>query len=295
MKLFQSIVAISALSFTLAGCQNSLFEENLESLTVSKIENIDKKRIVALSSISADIVNTISPDELIAIPGSSLFRDKKEFENLPVISMGRTPPNLEKIVSLKPDLVIGTVGFHGKIIDKLNEINVKTISYDLRDWNDLKDLIFLISKEINTSDQEVVENVISDKLNYCMAVQNNIKPNLIVLASAKPMISPNSDSWAGELLNMFDLNNITKDIDSKSEFKGYVNLSPEWLLKKDPDNIILIETRKGQFDNFTNIKPFSNLTAVKENKVYKFNYYGLINPGSLNSINNACKDLRKII
>ena len=295
MKFFQSLITISALSFSLIGCQSGLFDGNQKTLIVSKAEKIDKKRIVALSSIAADIVNTISPNELVAIPGSSLFKDKKEFENLPVISMGRTPPNLEKIVSLKPDLVVGTKGFHGKIIEKLNEINIKTISYDLRNWDDLKDLISLISKQINLDNKEVVENVISDNLNYCKAVKKNIKTNLIVLASTKPMISPNSDSWAGELLNMFDLNNITKDIDTKSEFKGYVNLSPEWLLKNNPNNIILIETRKGQFDNFSNIKPFTNLTAVKEDKVYRFNYYGLINPGSLNSINNACKDLKKII
>ena len=96
-------------------------------------------------------------------------------------------------------------------------------------------------------------------------------------------------------MNRFDLNSLTKDIDSKSQFKGYINLSPEWLLKQDPDNLILIETRTGQFDEFGKTKPFSNLTAVKNNKVYRFNYYGLINPGSLNSINNACKELKNII
>ena len=295
MKFIKLILTISALSLSLIGCKSKLYLENQDLINISKNEDINKKRVVSLSSISADIVNNISPDQLVAIPGSSLFKNKKEFENLPVISMGRTPPNLEKIVSLKPDLVIGAKGFHGKIIKKLNDINIKTISYDLRNWNDLEGLISSISRELDLSDAKVVENVINNDLNHCGVIKSNKNANLVVLASTKPILSPNSDSWAGELLNRFDLNSLTKDIDSKSQFKGYINLSPEWLLKQNPDNLIIIETRPGQFNEFGITKPFSNLTAVKNNKVYRFNYYGLINPGSLNSINDACKKLKKLI
>ena len=295
MKFVNLILTISALSLSLIGCKTNLYEENKDSLNIIHNEDTNKKRVVSLSSISADIVNNLAPDKLVAIPGSSLFKNKKKFANLPVISMGRTPPNLEKIVSLKPDLVIGAKGFHGKIIKKLNDINIKTISYDLRNWNDLEGLISSISRELNLSDEKVVENLINNDLNHCGVVKSNKNANLIVLASTKPILSPNSDSWAGELLNRFDLNSLTKDIDSKSQFKGYINLSPEWLLKQDPDNLILIETRPGQFNEFGITKPFSNLTAVKNNKVYRFNYYGLINPGSLNSINDACKKLKNII
>ena len=295
MKFIKLILTISALSLSLIGCKSKLYLENQDLINISKNEDINKKRVVSLSSISADIVNNISPDQLVAIPGSSLFKNKKEFKNLPVISMGRTPPNLEKIVSLKPDLVIGAKGFHGKIIKKLNDINIKTISYDLRNWNDLEGLISSISRELDLSDAKVVENVINNDLNHCGVIKSNKNANLVVLASTKPILSPNSDSWAGELLNRFDLNSLTKDIDSKSQFKGYINLSPEWLLKQDPDNLILIETRPGQFNEFGITKPFANLTAVKNNKVYRFNYYGLINPGSLNSINDACKKLKKLI
>ena len=35
----------------------------------------------------------------------------------------------------------------------------------------------------------------------------------------------------------------------------------------------------------------SNLKAVKNNNIFTFNYYGLINPGSIDSINTACKKL----
>ena len=271
-----------------------------QTAKTAEIENKTKSnnianRIITLTSLSTDIINKISPEKLVGITGSSLFKNKKEFDELPKISSGRTPPNLEKIVSLKPDLVIGTRGFHDKILNKLNAVNIETLSYELSNLNDLESLSRLISTKVGINYLETTKPIIDNNLEKCiLKVENKSKPNLVVLASTKPILSPNSKSWAGSLMNRLGLNNLTKDLDSKSEFRGYVNLSPEWLVKEDPDNIVLIQTRPGQYVDFEKSKPFSNLQAVKTKQVYRFSYYGLINAGSLESINNACLKLRKI-
>ena len=296
---FKKIVSLIFSALLLSSCTNlkdDFSEEKFISLdSTNSLENEQKiNRIVTLTSLSTDIIDKIDYKKLVAIPGSSLFKEKKEFANLPRISMGRTPPNLEKIVSLKPDLVIGTKGFHDKIISKLNDINIKTLSYEVRGWNDLNELIFLISNKLNLNTKDVVNNFNNEFLSNCIISKNNHDSNLIILASVKPLLSPNSNSWAGQMLERFNLNNLTKDIDSKSEFKGYVNLSSEWILNQDPDNLILVETRKDQFSDFGEDGPFSNLKSIKTNNVYRFNYYGLINPGSLSSIDNACKQLKQL-
>ncbi len=270
-----------------------------QTAKTTEIENKSKSnnsyRIITLTSLSTDIINKISPEKLVAIPGSSLFKNKKEFDKLPKVSSGRTPPNLEKIVSLKPDLVIGTKGFHDKILQKLDSIDIETLSYKLSNWNDIESLSNLISTKIGINYLETSKSIIDKNLDKCiLKKENKNKPNLVVLASIKPILSPNSKSWAGNLLQRFGINSLTKDLDSKSEFRGYVNLSPEWLVKEDPDNLILVQTRPGQYVDFEKSKPFSNLKAVKSDQVYRFNYYGLINAGSLESINNACLKLRKI-
>jgi len=281
------------LSFIICGCsdlnQSSPDIESFNNSTV-KIE-----RVVTLTSLSTDIVSSISSDKLVGIPGSSLFKDKIDYQELPRISQGRTPPNLEKIVSLKPDLVIGTKGFHDKILGKLKDINVGTLSYELKDWDSLENTINIISSKLAINDSKKFNEIINTNLKECMVInKKNKNPNVVVLASTKPILSPNSKSWAGNLLQRFGLNSLTKDLDSKSEFRGYVNLSTEWLVKEDPDNLIIIQTRPGQYVDFEKSNPFSNLKAVKSDKVYRFNYYGLINAGSLDSINSACLKLRKI-
>ena len=290
MKVVNFTIGISLL---LSGCteinQTSINKDNYKSSS-NKIE-----RVVTLTSLSTDIVSSISNNKLVAIPGSSLFKDKIDYQNLPRISQGRTPPNLEKIVSLKPDLVIGTKGFHDKILGKLKDINIKTLSYELIDWKTLENTINIISSKLDINSLEKSNEIINTNLKECVvANEPNKKPNVVVLASLKPILSPNSKSWAGNLLKRYGLNSLTEDLSSKSEFRGYVNLSPEWLVKEDPDNLIIIQTRPGQYADFETTNPFSNLTAVKSNQVYRFNYYGLINAGSLESINNACLQLRKI-
>ena len=60
--------------------------------------------------------------------------------------------------------------------------------------------------------------------------------------SSRPILSPNQNSWAGNLISKFKLENLAAEITSKTEFKGYVNLSPEWLLKSQPENLLVIKT-----------------------------------------------------
>ena len=276
----------------------SSFKSNKRGINDNNLDLIKDKsinKVITLTSLSADIVSKLSSEKLVAIPGSSLFKNNDEFVNLPRISQGRTPPNLEKIVSLKPDLVIGTKGFHDKILGKLKDINIQTVSYELSDWNSLENTINLISTKLGINNLGKSNELINTNLKECViANEQDKKPSVVVLASIKPILSPNSKSWAGNLLQRFGINSLTKDLDSKSEFRGYVNLSPEWLVKEDPDNLIIIQTRPGQYVDFKKSKPFSNLKAVKSDQVYRFNYYGLINAGSLESINSACLKLRKI-
>jgi len=290
MKLLKLTIGIS---FILCGC--SEISQSSKNGDIFKASSNKIERVVTLTSLSTDIVSSISRDKLVAIPGSSLFKDKIDYQKLPRISQGRTPPNLEKIVSLKPDLVIGTKGFHDKILSKLKEINVTTLSYELKDWDSLETTINLISTKLAINDSIKSNEIINTNLKECVVPnEQNKKPNVVVLASTKPILSPNSKSWAGNLLQRFGLNSLTKDLDSKTQFRGYVNLSPEWLVKEDPENLIIVQTRPGQYVDFEKSQPFSNLKAVKSDKVHRFNYYGLINAGSLESINSACLKLKKI-
>ena len=248
-------------------------------------------RVVALTSLSADLVNQISNQSLLGIPGSSLLKNNNDFSNKTIISSGRMPPDLEKILSLKPDLVIGAKGFHDRTLSKLNSLEINTLSTSISSLEDLDILYKQIASKLNTR-----TNSLEDILRDCYSNNNNKNKNknLVVLVSSKPILSPNQDSWAGNLIASFKLNNLASEITSKTEFKGYVNLSPEWLIKSQPDNILVIKTPGSDLSQYSSMSIWNKLEAVKNNKIYTFDYYGLINAGGINAINKACQKLSLI-
>ena len=251
-----------------------------------------RKKIVALTSLSADLVNSIDSKSLVGIPGSSLLKSNPSYKDIEIISSGRMPPNLEKIISLKPDLVIGAIGFHDKPLSKLNQLGVKTLSTKIKNLKDLENL----NKEINSFLSLKEAEPLSKKIENCYSSLSKISKdkNVIALVSTKPILSPNSQSWSGNLIKRFGLKNLTSELQSKSEFRGYVNLSQEWLLTAKPNNLIIVKTPGSNISQYESLAIWKKIPAVKKKNIFSFDYYGLINPGSLDSINKACKKLSSI-
>ena len=249
----------------------------------------DNKRIISLNSLGADIVSKLDNDSLIGIPGSSLLKKQKKFSSKVIVSEGRMPPSLEKIIKLKPNLVIGSAGFHDKILDKIGKLNIETLKTDTKSINQLEILISDLSNYLNKDPSNLKESI-----KNCYLNKSKYRGTAVILASTKPLLSPNSNSWAGKLLDRFNFDNISKNLESKTEFKGYVNLSPEIILKTKPSKIIVI-SYPGRNQNDLSSEPiFKKVLSTYNSEIITFNYYGLINPGSLKTINKACEKLSNI-
>ena len=242
--------------------------------------------IVSLTSLTSDIIYALKPEELVGIPGSSILRKNDNFKNIPNVSEGRTPPNIEKIISLNPELVIGSDGFHDKTLSKLAELDISVLKTKVNSLYDLTSLINKISA-ITNSDSKIV----FEKLSACFIDPSPKNKKVVVLVSTKPLLSPNNKSWAGSLLEKFNLKNLAADLEGSGRMRGYLNLSPEWLVKEDPDNLILIRFGNEQYNQYDSLPIWNDLKAVQKNNIDYFDYYGLINAGSLNSINNTCEKL----
>ena len=263
-----------------------LFPLNFIAKENNKEEN---KRIISLNSLGADIVSKLDNDSLIGIPGSSLLKKQSKFSSKVIVSEGRMPPSLEKIIKLKPNLVIGSAGFHDKILDKIGKLNIETLKTDTKSINQLEILISDLSNYLNKDPSNLKESI-----KNCYLNKSKYRGKAVILASIKPLLSPNSNSWAGKLLDRFNFDNISKNLESKTEFKGYVNLSPEIILKTKPSKIIIISF-PGRNQNDLSSEPiFKKVLSTYNSEIITFNYYGLINPGSLKTINEACEKLSNI-
>lgn len=250
-------------------------------------------RVVTLSSLSTDIIYQLDKTKLVGITGSSLFKNEPSLKDIPRVSEGQTPPNLEKIVALKPDLVIGVEGFSNQVIQKLQDLKIPTLLTQVKTWESLENLTQKLADLIGANPEPLLNRYKSFLPDT--PVQN---VSTLVLVSNQPILTPNKNSWAGDLLEKFQIKNIAAELQGKSPFGGYVTLSAEKVLEANPATIIVVNPPQAKsnteiLESF-NKEPFwQKLKATQNNRVYIFDYYGLVNPGSIDAIQKACQQLKQ--
>jgi iron complex transport system substrate-binding protein len=245
-------------------------------------------RIVSLTSLSSDILYHLDKTKLVGVSGSKLLAQNPDLAKLPRVSEGRTPPNLEKIVALKPDLVIGAVGFHDQAIANLKSLGIQTLLWEVNSWRSLNDLTQTLADAIQANPDPLLKQ-------YQTFLSPPAGPLLatLVLASRQPLLAPNKNSWAGDLLKQFGIQNIAAELQGKSPIGGYVTLSPEKVLEANPEVIILVDSPQGEIEKIKSEPFWSKLKATQNQRIYTFDYYGLVNPGSIEAIQKATTQLKK--
>jgi iron complex transport system substrate-binding protein len=250
----------------------------------------EASRIVALTSLSADILHRLDKDRLVGISGSRLLAQNPDLAKLPKVSEGRSQPNLEKIIALKPDLVIGAQGFHDQTLKKLQELGIRTLATEVNSWNGLQNLTRTLAT-VTKADATPLLN----SYKTFLEPKPSHSASTLVLVSRKPIQSPNKTSWAGDFLAQFNAKNVVADLQANSPLQGYITLSPEKILEANPDVIIVVDTGDGVVEQFKSEPFWSQLRATQTNRVYVFDYYGLVNPGSLAAIETATTRLKAAI
>ncbi|WP_341531272.1 ABC transporter substrate-binding protein [Nostoc sp. UHCC 0302] len=251
------------------------------------------KRVVALTSLSADIISQLDQTKIVGITGSRLFKDDPRFKDIPRVSEGQNPPNLEKIVVLKPDLVIGAEGFSDVPIQKLKQLGISTLLTKVNKWESLTELTTTLAQSIGADPQSLL-----NRYKTFLPDNPNQSPSALVLVSRQPILAPNKNSWAGDLLGKFQVKNLAAELQGKSSIGGYITLSAEKVLEANPEVIILVNPPQGNsqaalLNSFKKEAFWKQLEATKNNRVYVFDYFGLVNPGSINAIEKACQQLKQ--
>ncbi|WGV28299.1 ABC transporter substrate-binding protein [Halotia branconii] len=251
------------------------------------------KRIVTLSSLTTDIIYQLDKSKLVGITGSNLFNNDPRFQSIPRVSEGQSPPNLEKIVALKPDLVIGAEGFSNPAVQRLQQLGIDSFLTQVKNWESLEELTKKLAHLIDADPQPLLNR-------YQTFLPDKPTQNLstLVLVSRQPILAPNKNSWAGDLLTKFQAKNVAAELQGNSPIGGYVTLSAEKVLQANPEVIIVVNPPQGGSEktvlaSFKKEAFWQKLQATKNNRVYTFDYYGLVNPGSIDAIEKACQQLKQ--
>ncbi len=247
------------------------------------------ERIICLDIACTDILTELNIEPIAVVEGMEawvrephMFGERaKEFALIG--SAGLLEPNLEQIVQLKPDLVMG-IAAHKKSREALKGavpfylLNLPN-SYTEAIAN-LKNVGKLTGK---TVEAEAASQRFLDKL---AAYKAKSPKNQKVLLIHRPQ--PNFSVATDKALNCATLNEVANCLSPETEdaiaFIGYLPFSLERLVQLDPDVIFISSGARDNYAEFVDYYEdnplWNSLRAVKNRRVYGANSNRLFAPGT---------------
>lgn len=166
-------------------------------------------------------------------------------------------PNIEKIVSLKPDFIFALTD--NVYIEKLRKLKYNVILENPQSIDELKKTILRLGKVTKTDKKaKLLINEIDTitKRMYADRIKSN--KTIYIEVFYPPPWSCSKKSFIGEIIDLLGLKNIF------AEVKGdYFQVSDEQIIARNPDIFLILSGEK----NIAKRKGFSGIAAVKKNKI----------------------------
>ncbi|MEC9399217.1 MAG: helical backbone metal receptor [Myxococcota bacterium] len=243
------------------------------------------RRIVSMAPNITEILYALDYGDQVV--GVTRFCDWPEQVKQKTRIGGFIDPDMEVILSLEPDLVIGMVAGDAKIVDKLEKANIpyaflKMDHFDATyggiahvgallgaDGEGKKKADALVAK----MRQDVHKSATASQAR--LTEQKKSAPSALFVLGHKPLIVAGKRTFGDELITLSGAKNAAANLDG-----SYPQVDLEKLLQINPDVIIdatMTPSSANTNDDFW--KSFGSLEAVKNKRVATFEDPSLLRPG----------------
>lgn len=241
------------------------------------------KRVISMAPNLTEIVYDIGAQDLL-VGVTDFCKFPPEAQKKEKIG-GWINPNYEKILSLKPDLVLA-LKFHGQSVDNLRKLNVPVLVQDCQTVEDVLAAYDVLGKALGREEAaKKAKQRLAERLNKIRAAPSQGRPVSILFVV---------DRTPGALDQIYGVGP-HNFVDSLIRWTGGVNIlsdspisyplvSKEELLKRDPDVIVnALPPAHGRPDEVARETAawdgLSALKAVKNKRVYCFEKDEYLIPG----------------
>lgn len=221
------------------------------------------KRIISLAPSATESLYELGIDkELVA---NTVYCSDGNFKKEKIGTV--TEPNIEKIVSLNPDLVIATKeGNYKTVIDKL--IRLKLTVYVMEPYSNFEDICFNFQQLADYLDKtdtakEIINNVKDEISKLDNDTKSVNKEKIFWEVGANPIFTVGKQSFVNEYNKFINGTNVFEDINMR-----YPNISVESVIEKNPDIIMLVNMGDVSEQEIAKWNKYKKITAVKNNKIY---------------------------
>lgn len=282
-RIFSVVMAIFLFASIFAGCQKT---QNVSSsqqkypMTLSDFSGasvtITKKpeRIISVVPSTTEILYALGlGDKLV---GVSDFDDYPEdVKSKPKVG-GFSNPNLEKIISLKPDVIFVGTPFGKENAEKLKSMGITVILAEAKSFDQIYDSIDLIGKVTGTEEKarELIESMKAKIEEIRNKVKDKEKPRVyFVVSLGKSNWTAGKGTFIDEVINLAGGENVAADVD------GWAEYSIEKIVEKNPQ--IIITTNHGaSIEDIKKAEGYKKTDAVKNNRVFMVDENTVVRPSN---------------
>ncbi|WP_456330356.1 ABC transporter substrate-binding protein [Archaeoglobus sp.] len=231
------------------------------------------QRIVSLAPSNTEILFAIGAgDRVVGVTDYCNYPpeviEKKEKGELVSIG-GYTTINIEKIVSLNPDLVVASYGNGIENIETLRRMGLEVVAFDPKTVEDVMKDIILIG--IATGEKENATKLVNEMLEKIEKVREKVgdeqKVRVAHVMWYDPIWVSGKNTFIDEVIRLAGGENVFN-------FEGWRTVSVEDLIAANPD-VILVSSGSGMgggrdvvYEWIMSDERLSGIKAVKEGRVY---------------------------
>jgi iron complex transport system substrate-binding protein len=198
-------------------------------------------RIVSLAPSITEMVYFLGLEgKLVGVTRFSSF--PKEAQKKPKVGI-YTGINIEKVVSLDPELVIATVdGNRREDVEMLEEIGIPVYVINPRTVSQILETLKRLGEVCGVSEKsERLASSLNERVSRVeRLVRNKRKPLVLLAVNMRPLMSVNSKTIHHNLIQLAGGRNMTGD-----QAITYPKLNIEEVIKRQPDVIIISSMEKG--------------------------------------------------
>lgn len=242
-------------------------------------------RIISISPALTETIYLLeSEDKLIANTTYCIRPENAEYKE----KIGNiTDINIEKIIVLKPDLILATTMTRYEKIQQLIKLGYKVeIFYEPKNYNEVcghfKRISILLNKEKKAD--EIIKNSNSFINEITQKIKNQNKYKVFIQIGKDPLFTVSKNSFINDYIELSGGINIAKDA-----INGLYNR--ESVIKSNPDIIIITEMGIQAGEEIIVWKKFKSINAVKNNRIYVIDEYLVCSPNPL----TFCSGLKEFI
>ncbi|MFM9277545.1 ABC transporter substrate-binding protein [Paenibacillus jiagnxiensis] len=291
--LFKPIILILMMMVIISGCQNA--SQQLGATKEHAHNDQSAKPYLSFTDFDGKLVTLQKKPQNIVILNDQILHSfyqvggkavgitnaftidpPEEAANVPKVGFMHEV-NIEKVLALKPDLVIGQRFTHGELRGIFKDANVPFADLNTQSIEDMRQNTILMGKI--TGNEKKAEDLIKEMNSQINQVIDRIpeekeRPTYaIVTVMGDAAFVEQGSTIAVDIADQLKLHNVTESLDGEV-MAGYIPFSLEEMAMIDPDYLFILshttdeEAEKMIDSNFKSNPAWSSLSAVSKGHMY---------------------------